>query len=718
MHHFVYPTQDAYVSNKSSEKNKNFGLDEMLIIGVSHSYAKVVNNTKTYSFNNEYVAGMPLQSYTGKATGSFYGSSTSINGTIDGGNNLWIASYFSGSVTGSLVGSEVGSPISGQFSGSLNGFYGTIDSYAVSGWVSGSITSNCFSTFTGTLTNATGSFSGYLLGAEVKQEQNTVITTTPFINRTFIKFNLDVISESIARGDIIDPTFWLRIKTTEARELPSSYTIYSFPVSQSWDQGDGYFSDGGSNNGISWNYRDDYSGSTWFSPYTNSPLTSSVDYLGNYGYVSESFKRGGGTWYNIPCSQTFGYETADINMDVTSIVSSWIAGGLRNDGFVLMMSEETNTSASNAHVFYFSKETNTVFMPKLDVAWDDSEWVTGSFGTGSVTITSYEPRLSGSITAPVQIIGITVTGSLSGNAYFNIDDVNGYILSGSMVNITGLNGNMKDLDIDGKVYGFTSQADASGTRLFTITVDSGDFYGCVITGQYSSSMVTGQITGSFNQQLMLNHSILGIELPGPHEFNLISYQDSPASGKILGDISYPTSDSGLFQGVAISGNLKGATLSIPFTGSWSWVTASFSTTSSVGITGSYIQPIDVNKPFVVIVQDLKKEYTFGDMPRINLFARERFPLKTFGKSTQQPVYTTPRLLPSSSFYSIKDNETEEIIVDFDNYTKISCDPNGHYFYLDTTGLEKERYYKVLIRVVFDNGNSYTFDSIDLFKVRR
>jgi hypothetical protein len=75
-------------------------------------------------------------------------------------------------------------------------------------------------------------------------------------------------------------------------------------------------------------------------------------------------------------------------------------------------------------------------------------------------------------------------------------------------------------------------------------------------------------------------------------------------------------------------------------------------------------------------------------------------------------------LPSSSYYSIKDNETEEIIIGFDNYTKISCDPDGHYFYLDTTGLEKERYYKVLIRVDCDNGNSYTFDSIDLFKVRR
>ena len=93
-------------------------------------------------------------------------------------------------------------------------------------------------------------------------------------------------------------------------------------------------------------------------------------------------------------------------------------------------------------------------------------------------------------------------------------------------------------------------------------------------------------------------------------------------------------------------------------------------------------------------------------------------LKTFGKTTQQTEYLVPEYLPTSSFYAIKDNESEEIIVDFDNYTRLSCDyPNGNFFYLDTTGLAQERQYRVLIRVE-DGESKYTFDNGNVFKITR
>ena len=59
----------------------------------------------------------------------------------------------------------------------------------------------------------------------------------------------------------------------------------------------------------------------------------------------------------------------------------------------------------------------------------------------------------------------------------------------------------------------------------------------------------------------------------------------------------------------------------------------------------------------------------------------------------------------------------EIILGFDNYTQISCDPNGNYFLLDTTSFPQERYFKILIRVE-QSGSKYTFDKGNIFKIVR
>ena len=43
-------------------------------------------------------------------------------------------------------------------------------------------------------------------------------------------------------------------------------------------------------------------------------------------------------------------------------------------------------------------------------------------------------------------------------------------------------------------------------------------------------------------------------------------------------------------------------------------------------------------PYTVVMQNLSKEYKFGSIPRINIFAREKFPLKNFTKGYQLLVY--------------------------------------------------------------------------------
>ena len=81
------------------------------------------------------------------------------------------------------------------------------------------------------------------------------------------------------------------------------------------------------------------------------------------------------------------------------------------------------------------------------------------------------------------------------------------------------------------------------------------------------------------------------------------------------------------------------------------------------------------------------------------------------------LYLNNYFLPTSSYYAIKDNETEQVVLDFDQYTKLSCDGSGNYFMLDTTSYPQERYFRLLIRVE-DSGSIYTFDKSNIFKIVR
>ncbi len=95
--------------------------------------------------------------------------------------------------------------------------------------------------------------------------------------------------------------------------------------------------------------------------------------------------------------------------------------------------------------------------------------------------------------------------------------------------------------------------------------------------------------------------------------------------------------------------------------------------------------------------------------------RPDFPNRIYQTSS---LYTNNQALPLQSYYAVKDLDTEEYVVNFDdNYTKISCNNNTNYFNLYMNGLEPERNYKILIKTII-NGSCIIKDNNYYFKIVR
>jgi hypothetical protein len=188
------------------------------------------------------------------------------------------------------------------------------------------------------------------------------------VSRALIKFDLNALSQAIAAGDVTPTDIRLIMRETESNEIPLEYTIYAYPISQSWEMGNGTRFDDISTTGVTWTYRDGQSAIDWIT--TN--LATGSDSNPNDGT--------GGTWYTIvSASQSFNYETADLNMNVKGIVNQWLSGSLPNDGFILKYSSSLENNTSDyGQLKFFSKETYTIHQPKLVVSWDDQTIATGS----------------------------------------------------------------------------------------------------------------------------------------------------------------------------------------------------------------------------------------------------------------------------------------------------------------------------------------------------
>lgn len=112
---------------------------------------------------------------------------------------------------------------------------------------------------------------------------------------------------------------------------------------------------------------------------------------------------------------------------------------------------------------------------------------------------------------------------------------------------------------------------------------------------------------------------------------------------------------------------------------------------------------------VIYMKGLRPEYKENAKARFRVVGRERFPETTYSTT---PSNLTVKYLPSgSSFYSIKDAATHDVIVPFSTSSLLSCDSSGNYFNLDLEGYQPERYYSLAFRI---QSGSNTVDETDQY----
>jgi hypothetical protein len=123
-----------------------------------------------------------------------------------------------------------------------------------------------------------------------------------------------------------------------------------------------------------------------------------------------------------------------------------------------------------------------------------------------------------------------------------------------------------------------------------------------------------------------------------------------------------------------------------------------------------------NSIATVKINNNRGEYADIGKQRFRITAQPKYPVRTFSTSS---IYLTNYALPTASYWGLRDENTEEMIIDFDNkFTKISCDSNGGYFDMYMDGLQPERYYRILIQTTLDGSNTVIDSDSNIIKVVR
>jgi len=219
-------------------------------------------------------------------------------------------------------------------------------------------------------------------------------------SRSLIKFNMSEIQTALTKYSIsLDKCkFVLQLFTSHAKNLPSEYTINATIAGQPFQNGTGFESsypiitNGSSwiSAAVSWSL-DNQDGANWISGSQDIQINSSSLYVTGSGNGGSWLYQSGSGIFNstifnqsffhqpgLDENESFSYRPTDIYMDVTNAINLWINGTagntVDNNGFLLKLSDSDEASNNQADIRFFSRETHTIYVPRLLMLFDDSSY--------------------------------------------------------------------------------------------------------------------------------------------------------------------------------------------------------------------------------------------------------------------------------------------------------------------------------------------------------
>ena len=115
----------------------------------------------------------------------------------------------------------------------------------------------------------------------------------------------------------------------------------------------------------------------------------------------------------------------------------------------------------------------------------------------------------------------------------------------------------------------------------------------------------------------------------------------------------------------------------------------------------------------IFIKGLQPTYRESEKVRFRLGCRKKYVQRTFTNSIHSSSFYIPE---GSSSYSFVDVSTNTNIVPFSDYTKLSCDSTSMYFDQWLNTFEPGRYYKVLFKLNYSDGQEVIIDNDEEFKV--
>ncbi len=173
-------------------------------------------------------------------------------------------------------------------------------------------------------------------------------------SRLLVQFDVNDISSSIVNGSIPSngtSKYYMKLfNVIHDDSIPSNYSLDVFPISQSWDEGDGY----------------------------DLELFSHKDTVNWEKAKDNVFWSSSGGSYVSTLSSSYYVENNvldDIELDITDITNNWISGTLNNFGLLIKFNDEVEADSNDYFVKKFISK-DSIFdknkTPCIEVRWDDS----------------------------------------------------------------------------------------------------------------------------------------------------------------------------------------------------------------------------------------------------------------------------------------------------------------------------------------------------------